>query len=62
MIIRNTMPADNSGVWVYSVEKEVKYTAKFEPKQYMSPIPQNAIDQNPEIYKTRGIRARKFNL
>src|SRR3546814_9892508 len=37
MVNRNTKPADNSGVWVYSVEEEKKYTVKFLPKQYMSP-------------------------
>nr|WKN36353.1 RagB/SusD family nutrient uptake outer membrane protein [Tunicatimonas sp. TK19036] len=54
MVIRNTQPADNSGTWVYSVEPEVKYTAKFELKQYMSPIPQNAIDQNPKVKQNPG--------
>lgn len=54
MVIRNTKPADNSGVWVYSVEEEVKYTAKFDLRQYMSPIPQNAIDQNPNVAQNPG--------
>ena len=54
MVIRNTVPSDNSGIWVYSVEEEVKYTAKFEPRQYMSPIPQNVIDQNPNIKQNPG--------
>ena len=54
MVIRNTKPADNSGVWVYSVEEEKKYTVKFLPKQYMSPIPQNVIDQNPNIEQNPG--------
>ncbi|WKN30652.1 RagB/SusD family nutrient uptake outer membrane protein [Porifericola rhodea] len=54
MVIRNTSPSDNSGDWVYSVEEEVKYTAKFELRQYMSPIPQNAIDQNPKIEQNPG--------
>jgi hypothetical protein len=54
MVIRNSVPADNSGVWVYSVEPEVKYTAKFVPKQYMTPIPQNVIDQNTKIYQNPG--------
>ncbi len=54
MVIRNTKPADNSGEWIYSVEEEVKYTAKFEVKQYMSPIPQNAIDQNPKVEQNPG--------
>jgi hypothetical protein len=54
MVIRNSVPADNSGVWVYSIEPEVKYTVKFELKQYMSPIPQNVIDQNPKITQNPG--------
>lgn len=54
MVIRNTKPKDNSGVWVYSVEVEKKWTAKFELKQYMSPIPQNVIDQNSKIKQNPG--------
>jgi len=54
MVIRNSVPADNSGVWIYSIEEEVKWTAKFELKQYMSPIPTNAIDQNPNLKQNPG--------
>ena len=54
MVIRNSNPTDNSGIWVYSVEPEVKYTVKFDPKQYMSPIPQDVIDQNPNITQNPG--------
>ena len=54
MVIRNSVPANNTGVWVYSIEPEVKYTAKFDPKQYMSPIPQDVIDQNPNIKQNPG--------
>lgn len=54
MVIRNTVPANNSGVWVYSVEPEIKYTVKFDPKQYMNPIPQDAIDQNANIKQNPG--------
>lgn len=54
MVIRNTVPTNNSGVWVYSVEPEIKYTVKFDPKQYMSPIPQDAIDQNPNVKQNPG--------
>ncbi len=54
MVIRNSVPANNSGKWVYSIEKEVKYNVKFEPKQYMSPIPQNVIDQNKNISQIPG--------
>lgn len=54
MVIRNSVPSDNSGVWVYSVEPEIKFTPNFQAKQYMSPIPQNAIDQNPNIVQNPG--------
>ncbi|SKB44846.1 Starch-binding associating with outer membrane [Parapedobacter luteus] len=54
MVIRNTVPSNNSGTWVYNVEVERKYTVRFEPKQYMSPIPQNVIDQNPKITQNPG--------
>lgn len=54
MVIRNTVPSNNSGTWVYSVEEEVKYKAAFELKQYMSPIPQDVIDQNPKIVQNPG--------
>ena len=54
MVITNTVPANNSGVWVYTVTPEAKYTVKFDPKQYMSPIPQNVIDQNPNITQNPG--------
>ena len=49
MVIRN-----NNGVLVYSVEPEIKYVPKFELKQYMNPIPQNAIDQNPKVEQNPG--------
>jgi len=54
MVIRNTKPADNSGTWVYSVEPEVKYNVRFELKQYMSPIPQNVLDQNNKVTQNPG--------
>lgn len=54
MVIRNSVPSDNSGVWVYSVEEEEFDTAEFNLRQYMSPIPQNVIDQNPKIAQNPG--------
>ncbi|KJF45120.1 RagB/SusD family nutrient uptake outer membrane protein [Draconibacterium sediminis] len=54
MVIRNSVPSNNSGVWVYSIEEEVKWTAKFEMKQYMNPIPTDVIDQNPNIKQNPG--------
>lgn len=54
MVIRNSVPANNSGVWVYSVEPEIKFTPQFNAKQYMSPIPVNVIDQNNKITQNPG--------
>lgn len=54
MVIRNSVPSNNSGKWVYKVEQEVKYKPAFEPRMYMSPIPQNVIDQNPKIKQNPG--------
>jgi starch-binding outer membrane protein, SusD/RagB family len=54
MVIRNSVPSNNSGVWVYSIEPEVKYVPKFEMKQYMNPIPRDAVDQNPKIKQNPG--------
>lgn len=54
MVIRNTKPADNSGTWVYNVEPEVKYSVRFDLKQYMSPIPQNVLDQNNKVTQNPG--------
>ncbi len=54
MVIRNSIPSDNSGIWVYSVEEEEFDDAVFNLKQYMSPIPQNVIDQNPKIVQNPG--------
>ena len=54
MVITNTSPADNTGKWVYSVEPEVKWKAAFNARQYMTPIPQSAIDQNHKIKQNPG--------
>ncbi len=54
MVIRNSVPATNAGVWVYSIEPEKKYIVKFDKKQYMNPIPQNVLDQNPGIKQNPG--------
>jgi hypothetical protein len=54
MVIRNSVPSDNSGVWVYSIEPELDYTSKFELRQYMSPIPINVIDQNSKMVQNPG--------
>jgi hypothetical protein len=54
MVIRNSVPSNNSGIWVYSIEEEVKYVAKFNLRQYMSPIPLDVIDQNDKITQNPG--------
>jgi len=54
MVIRNSVPSDNSGIWVYSIEEEVKFVAKFNLKQYMSPIPLDVIDQNDKVIQNPG--------
>lgn len=54
MVIRNSVPSNNSGIWVYSIEEEVKYEAKFNMRQYMSPIPLDVIDQNDKITQNPG--------
>jgi hypothetical protein len=54
MVIRNSVPSNNSGIWVYSVEEEVKYVAKFNLRQYMSPIPLDVIDQNDKVTQNPG--------
>lgn len=54
MVIRNSVPSNNSGIWVYSIEEEVKYVPKFNLRQYMSPIPLDVIDQNDKITQNPG--------
>lgn len=54
MVIRNSSPSDNSGDWVYSVEEDELDDAVFTLKQYMNPIPQDAIDQNPKLIQNPG--------
>jgi starch-binding outer membrane protein, SusD/RagB family len=46
MKIENTVPANNSGVWKYT-PVALNHPHKFFPKQYMQPIPQPVIAQNP---------------
>ena len=54
MVIRYSNPANSTGDLVYSVEPEVKYSVKFEPRMYMSPIPLAVIDQNPKVKQNPG--------
>lgn len=48
MKISNTSPADNSGTWKYEVVP-LGHPHVFTQQMYMNPIPQNVIDQNPNI-------------
>ncbi|RPG66928.1 MAG: RagB/SusD family nutrient uptake outer membrane protein [Flavobacteriaceae bacterium TMED42] len=54
MVIRNSSPSDNSGDWIYSVEEDELDNAVFNSKQYMNPIPQDAMDQNPKLIQNPG--------
>ncbi|OFY65063.1 MAG: glycan metabolism protein RagB [Bacteroidetes bacterium RBG_13_42_15] len=53
MDIRNSVPADNSGVWVYSYVS-LDHSHIFTQKMYFNPIPQTVIDRNPEIKQNWG--------
>jgi starch-binding outer membrane protein, SusD/RagB family len=46
MKVENTVPSNNSGVWKYT-PVSLNHPHKFFPKQYMQPIPQPVIAQNP---------------
>jgi starch-binding outer membrane protein, SusD/RagB family len=53
MKIENTVPANNSGVWKYT-PVELITPARFAMKQYLHPIPQTALAQNPKLVQTPG--------
>ncbi|RPD49043.1 RagB/SusD family nutrient uptake outer membrane protein [Paracnuella aquatica] len=53
MKIENSVPSNNSGVWVYTPVK-LNHPHKFVMKQYMHPIPQQAIAQNPKLVQNPG--------
>jgi starch-binding outer membrane protein, SusD/RagB family len=53
MKIYNSVPENNSGVWVYE-RMEIDVPAVFTQKMYFNPIPQNAIDRNPKIKQNWG--------
>ncbi len=53
MDIRNSVPADNSGVWVYSYVS-LDHSHIFTQKQYFNPIPQAAIDRNTKLKQNWG--------
>ncbi|AXY74104.1 RagB/SusD family nutrient uptake outer membrane protein [Paraflavitalea soli] len=52
MKIENTK-ADNSGTWVYT-PVGLNHPHAFKLKQYMHPIPQSALAQNPKLVQTPG--------
>jgi starch-binding outer membrane protein, SusD/RagB family len=53
MEIKNTVPSNNSGVWTYT-PVELISPAKFAVKQYLQPIPQPNLAQNPKLVQTPG--------
>jgi hypothetical protein len=53
MVITNSSPADNSGVWVYT-PTSLDRPHDFQQKMYFLPIPQGAIDQNPKLIQNWG--------
>jgi len=53
MVIRNTVPEDNSGVWTYT-RTSLNHPHVFTQKMYFNPIPQAAIDQNPKLIQNWG--------
>lgn len=48
MKIENSVPANNSGVWVYT-PVGLNHPHVFTDKMYMNPIPQGVIDANPKF-------------
>ena len=53
MQIANTVPANNSGVWTYT-PVGLNHPHKFKIRQYLHPIPQDALAQNPQLMQTPG--------
>ncbi|OFY68219.1 MAG: glycan metabolism protein RagB [Bacteroidetes bacterium RBG_13_42_15] len=53
MEIKNTVPADNSGVWTYT-KISLTHPHTFTQKMYFNPIPQAAIDRNPNLKQNFG--------
>jgi starch-binding outer membrane protein, SusD/RagB family len=56
MKIYNSVPNDNSGVWVYEPFSlgELGYPHNLEQKQYFNPIPQTVIERNNKIKQNWG--------
>ena len=53
MKITNTVPSNNSGVWKYEVVP-LNHPATFNMRQYLHPIPQPIIAQNPKLVQNPG--------
>jgi hypothetical protein len=53
MVIQNTVPADNSGVWTYT-RTSLKHPHVFTQKMYFCPIPQAALDRNKKLVQNFG--------
>ncbi|MDX9812802.1 MAG: RagB/SusD family nutrient uptake outer membrane protein [Bacteroidales bacterium] len=53
MVITNTSPDDNSGVWTYT-RQSLNHAHVFTQKMYFNPIPQAVIDRNPKIKQNWG--------
>lgn len=53
MKIENTVPSNNSGVWKYT-PIGLTHPHVFQPKQYMQPIPQPTLAQNPNLVQNPG--------
>lgn len=55
MMITNSSPNDDKGVWIYTpIVINYPPTHHFDSKMYLAPIPQSVIDQNPKIIQNPG--------
>lgn len=53
MLIQNTVPEDNSGVWTYT-PISLNHPHVFTQNMYFNPIPQAALDRNPKLIQNWG--------
>ncbi len=53
IMIKNTIPADNSGIWTYT-PFSLNQPHVFNRKMYFNPIPQEAIDRNKRLKQNWG--------
>ncbi|WP_303919476.1 RagB/SusD family nutrient uptake outer membrane protein [Draconibacterium sediminis] len=54
MVIRNSVPENNSGKWIYTPTALESHPHSVSQKQYFNPIPQEAIDRNPKLIQNWG--------